>query len=52
MGQHVTSDLHPHYIEFRHVYKTFDTPVLVDTNFGVNAAKPSPLSGAAAWASP
>lgn len=23
----------PHYIEFRHVYKTFDKPVLVDTSF-------------------
>src|SRR6202140_5287897 len=25
----------PHYIEFRHVYKTFDKPVLVDSNFYV-----------------
>jgi phospholipid/cholesterol/gamma-HCH transport system ATP-binding protein len=25
--------LYPHYIEFRHVYKTFDYPVLVDSNF-------------------
>src|ERR1700686_586460 len=25
----------PHYIEFRHVYKTFDKPVLVDSNFSV-----------------
>src|SRR3954447_25288493 len=24
-----------HYIEFRHVYKTFDRPVLVDSNFHV-----------------
>jgi phospholipid/cholesterol/gamma-HCH transport system ATP-binding protein len=24
---------HPHYLEFRHVYKTFDYPVLVDTSF-------------------
>ena len=23
----------PHYIEFRHVYKTFDHPVLVDSDF-------------------
>jgi phospholipid/cholesterol/gamma-HCH transport system ATP-binding protein len=26
----------PHYIEFRHVYKTFDKPVLVDSNFHVD----------------
>ena len=45
MGQHVTSDLHPHYIEFRHVYKTFDTPVLVDTNFGVNAGETVAIIG-------
>jgi phospholipid/cholesterol/gamma-HCH transport system ATP-binding protein len=30
------SDPFPHYIEFRHVYKTFDRPVLVDCNFHVN----------------
>jgi phospholipid/cholesterol/gamma-HCH transport system ATP-binding protein len=29
------ADRYPHYIEFRHVYKTFDHPVLVDTNFHV-----------------
>ena len=45
MGQHVTSDLHPHYIEFRHFYKTFDTPVLVDTNFGVNAGETVAIIG-------
>ena len=28
-------DPFPYYIEFRHVYKTFDHPVLVDTNFHV-----------------
>jgi phospholipid/cholesterol/gamma-HCH transport system ATP-binding protein len=27
------SEAFPHYIEFRHVYKTFDYPVLVDCNF-------------------
>jgi phospholipid/cholesterol/gamma-HCH transport system ATP-binding protein len=27
------SGAYPHYIEFRHVYKTFDTPVLVDCSF-------------------
>ncbi len=30
------SDLCPHYIEFRHVYKTFDEPVLVDVSFHVD----------------
>src|SRR5260370_10204511 len=30
------SELFPHYIEFRHVFKTFDKPVLVDTNFYVD----------------
>ena len=25
----------PHYIEFRHVYKAFDRPVLIDCNFHV-----------------
>src|SRR5438552_2245298 len=31
------ADEHPHYIEFRHVYKTFDKPGLVDSNFYVDA---------------
>jgi phospholipid/cholesterol/gamma-HCH transport system ATP-binding protein len=30
------TDQYPHYIEFRHVYKTFDYPVLVDANFAVD----------------
>ena len=29
----------PHYIEFRHVYKTFDKPVLVDCNFHVDSGQ-------------
>ncbi|HET8546984.1 MAG TPA: ATP-binding cassette domain-containing protein, partial [Bryobacteraceae bacterium] len=29
----------PHYIEFRHVYKTFDTPVLADCSFWVDAGE-------------
>ncbi len=29
------TDEFPHYIEFRHIYKTFDKPVLVDANFHV-----------------
>ncbi|HMD51058.1 MAG TPA: ATP-binding cassette domain-containing protein [Bryobacteraceae bacterium] len=28
-----------HYIEFRHVYKTFDHPVLVDVNFDIDAGE-------------
>ena len=26
-----------HYIEFNHVYKTFDRPILVDVNFHLDA---------------
>ena len=33
------TEQYPHYIEFRHVYKTFDKPVLVDSNFYVNAGE-------------
>jgi hypothetical protein len=33
------SETYPHYIEFRHVDKTFDTPVLVDVSFDVNAGR-------------
>src|SRR5436305_6448437 len=33
------NDPYPHYIEFRHVYKTFDRPVLVDSNFHVDAGE-------------
>src|SRR5438128_975430 len=35
----------PHYIEFRHVYKTFDHPVLVDCNFGVDAGETVAIIG-------
>jgi phospholipid/cholesterol/gamma-HCH transport system ATP-binding protein len=35
----------PHYIEFRHVYKTFDHPVLVDCNFHVNAGETVAIIG-------
>ena len=41
----MTSDLHPHYIEFRHVYKTFDKPVLVDSNFHVNPGETVAIIG-------
>src|SRR5580765_2189798 len=32
----MAGESYPHYIEFRHVYKTFDRPVLVDSNVHVN----------------
>lgn len=34
-----------HYIEFRHVYKTFDRPVFVDVNFFVNAGETLAIIG-------
>ena len=39
------SDPYPHYIEFRHVYKTFDRPVLVDSNFHVNPGETVAIIG-------
>ena len=39
------SESYPHYIEFRHVYKTFDRPVLVDSNFHVNAGETVAIIG-------
>jgi phospholipid/cholesterol/gamma-HCH transport system ATP-binding protein len=33
----MTGDTSNHYIEFRHVYKTFDRPILVDVNFHLDA---------------
>src|SRR5262249_53519965 len=41
----MTQDLFPHYIEFRHVYKDFDKPVLVDVNFHVNAGETVAIIG-------
>src|SRR5215831_6452995 len=35
----------PHYIEFRHVYKTFDKPVLVDSNFSVDVGQTVAIIG-------
>src|SRR5579863_1417444 len=35
----------PHYIEFRNVYKTFDKPVLVDSNFYVDAGQTVAIIG-------
>ena len=39
------SDSFPHYIEFRHVYKTFDKPVLVDSNFHVDPGETVAIIG-------
>jgi len=39
------SESFPHYIEFRHVYKTFDRPVLVYSNFHVNAGETVAIIG-------
>lgn len=39
------SDPCPHYIEFRHVYKTFDKPVLVDSNFYVDPGETVAIIG-------
>jgi phospholipid/cholesterol/gamma-HCH transport system ATP-binding protein len=35
----------PHYIEFRHVYKTFDRPILVDSNFHVDSGQTVAIIG-------
>src|SRR5689334_18206654 len=39
------NDPFPHYIEFRHVYKTFDHPVLVDSNFFVDPGETTAIIG-------
>src|ERR1700733_10574533 len=41
----MAGDSYPHYIEFRHVYKTFDRPVLVDSNFHVNPGETVAIIG-------
>jgi phospholipid/cholesterol/gamma-HCH transport system ATP-binding protein len=41
----MAGESHPHYIEFRHVYKTFDRPVLVDVNFYVNPGETVAIIG-------
>jgi phospholipid/cholesterol/gamma-HCH transport system ATP-binding protein len=38
-------DQFPHYIEFRHVYKTFDYPVLVDCSFHVSPGRTLAIIG-------
>jgi phospholipid/cholesterol/gamma-HCH transport system ATP-binding protein len=35
----------PHYLEFRHIYKTFDRPVLVDANFYVDGGETVAIIG-------
>src|SRR5690348_6805309 len=39
------TESYPHYIEFRHVYKTFDRPVLVDSNFYVDVGQTVAIIG-------
>src|SRR6058998_169094 len=39
------TDPFPHYIEFRHVYKTFDRPVLVDSEFHVKPGETVAIIG-------
>ncbi len=39
------SDPYPHYIEFRHVYKTFDKPVLADVSFHVDPGETLAIIG-------
>jgi phospholipid/cholesterol/gamma-HCH transport system ATP-binding protein len=38
-------ETHSHYIQFEHVYKTFDKPVLVDINFHVDAGETLAIIG-------
>ncbi|MCU1263410.1 MAG: transporter related [Bryobacterales bacterium] len=39
------TDEYPHYLEFRHIYKTFDKPVLVDANFFVDGGETVAIIG-------
>ena len=39
------SDPYPHYIEFQHIYKTFDHPVLVDVSFNVDPGETVAIIG-------
>src|SRR2546429_5109971 len=39
------SDEPVHYIDFQHVYKTFDRPVLIDVNFHVDAGETVAIIG-------
>ena len=39
------NDAHPHYLEFRHVYKTFDRPILVDCSFHLDPGQTLAIIG-------
>lgn len=39
------AEQYPHYIEFRHVYKTFDRPILDDVSFHVDAGETLAIIG-------
>jgi phospholipid/cholesterol/gamma-HCH transport system ATP-binding protein len=39
------NDVHPHYLEFRHVSKTFDRPVLVDCSFHLDPGQTLAIIG-------
>ena len=41
----MASDEFPHYIEFRHVSKSFDRPVLIDVNFYLDSGKTLAIIG-------
>jgi phospholipid/cholesterol/gamma-HCH transport system ATP-binding protein len=40
-----SSESYPHYIEFRHIYKTFDRPVLADVSFHVDPGQTVAIIG-------
>jgi ABC-type transporter Mla maintaining outer membrane lipid asymmetry ATPase subunit MlaF len=42
---HTAEGEFPHYLEFRHIYKTFDKPVLVDANFYVDGGQTVAIIG-------
>lgn len=39
------NDANPHYLEFRHVYKTFDRPILVDCSFHLDPGQTLAIIG-------
>lgn len=41
----MSTESFPHYIEFRHVYKTFDRPILVDVNFHIRSGETVAIIG-------
>jgi phospholipid/cholesterol/gamma-HCH transport system ATP-binding protein len=41
----MADESYPHYLEFRHVYKSFDHPVLTDVNFYVDSRKTLAIIG-------